>query len=166
MKANRLAEIGFKEWHSLQGISASDLIGLGETIFIVGLKDPRSKSVSEIWYIGRAKRPMRKVLGGLVAGYGGKETLRIHKKLMAKEAMGRVQISWKTSRDSKGEQRRLLSEYRDEHGDLPLWNQKGKLKPAKTKTAKTKTAKTKTAKTKTAPKKVAVATQSGEAIAR
>lgn len=173
MKASRLAELGFKEWHSLQGVSASDLVAVGETVFMVGLRGPRSRGTPEIQYIGRAKRPMRKILGGLVAGYGGKETLRIHKELATREALGRAEISWKTSKDSKAEQRKLLSEYTGEHGVVPPWNRKGKAKTANKKTAKAKaaserarTARARPAKTKPAAKKAAVATQSGNAKAR
>jgi hypothetical protein len=162
MKTDKLTDLGFTKWHPLTEISASEFKNAGEVVFVLRYKGTGQRDVPEVRYIGRAKRPLRKILGGLVGGYGGKTTKGLNKKLMTRNTISRINISWKTSRDSKSEQNEILDEYKTINGDVPLWNRKN-VKPKvapKTKESKqpkpakpNKTGKpTKVPPTKSAPK--------------
>jgi hypothetical protein len=145
MKTKKLTDLGFTKWHPLTEVSASELKNTGEVVFVLRYKGTGQRAVPEVRYIGRAKRPMRKILGGLVGGYGGKTTMGINKKLMTRNTISRINISWRASKDSKAEQKKILEEYKAVNGDVPLWNRKkGKpkaapktMKPKPTKPSKT-----------------------------
>jgi hypothetical protein len=128
MKTEKLTDLGFTKWHPLAEISASDFGGAGEVVFVLRYKGTGKRALPEVRYVGRSKRPMRKILGGLVGGYGGKTTTGLNKKLMTRNTISRINISWKASKDSKVEQKKILEEFRALNGDVPLWN-RGKVKP-------------------------------------
>jgi hypothetical protein len=167
MKTEKLTDLGFTKWHPLAEISASDLKGTGEVVFVLRYKGTGKRSVPEVRYIGRSKRPIRKILGGIVGGFGGKTTTDINRKLMTRNIISRINISWKASKDSKLEQKKILKEFSALNGDVPLWN-RVKAKPkTKLKTKDSKQSKpgkpTKTAKpTKAPPTKAKAAAKPGK----
>jgi len=135
MENEKLTDLGFKKWHKMGRLSASDLKGAGEIVFVLR-QSGRGRSTPEVLFIGRSKRPMKKILGGIITGSGGKGATKIHKALMKDNAIESTSISWKASKDSKAEQKKLLSEFKSEHGSLPNWNGGGKQKLGRTKTPK------------------------------
>ena len=140
MEAENFADLGFKKWHKVSTLSASDLKGAGEIVFVLR-QSSRGRKTPEVRFIGRSKRPVKKILGGIISGSGGKAAIKIHRALMKGNAIDSTSISWKASKDSKAEQRKLLSEYKSKHGSLPSWNGGGKQKPGKAKPPKTTKAK-------------------------
>jgi hypothetical protein len=144
MKTDKLTDLGFTKWYPLAEISASEFKDAGEVVFVLRHKGTGQRAVPEVRYVGRAKRPLRKILGGLVGGYGGKTTAGINKKLMTRNTIRRINISWKASKDSKTEQSKILEEYKALNGDIPLWNrkkEKPKAPPKKKETKQKKPAK-------------------------
>jgi hypothetical protein len=84
---------------------------------------------TDIIYIGKSKKPAKRILGGYLAGYGGKTNKKINAKLFEEGFLEKVLISWLPSEDPKTTQKELLEAFKKEHGTLPAWNIK---KPEKT----------------------------------
>jgi hypothetical protein len=98
------------------------------------------KPASDIIYIGRAKKPIKKIIGGYVGGVGGKSTKQIHKTLFNEGYIEKTSISWMQSKDLKKSQKELLEKFKKEHGGYPAWNpsskQRSTISKAKPKKAK------------------------------
>ena len=50
-------------------------------VIIIVDKELSGKPESDILYIGRTKKPIKRILGGYLAGYGGKNTKKINQML-------------------------------------------------------------------------------------
>jgi hypothetical protein len=87
------------------------------------------KPNSDILYIGKSKKPAKRVFGGYLAGYGGKATRKINSKLFDDGYLEKVSISWMLSDDPKAAQQMLLENFKKEHGEYPAWNVTKKAAP-------------------------------------
>lgn len=117
LKAN-----GFGEFLPLTGLSFSNLPRNKGSVLVIIDGTLSGKPTSDILYIGRSKKPIRKVFGGYLAGYGGKTSKKINSKLLDDEYIEKASISWMLSDSPKTLQQELLEDFKKEHGEYPIWN--------------------------------------------
>ena len=98
----------------------------GSVIVIVD-QELSGKPESDILYIGRTKKPAKRILGGYLAGYGGKTTKKINQMLFDEGYIEKTAISWILTEKPRIMQEELLAKFKEEHGELPAWNTKKKL---------------------------------------
>ncbi len=140
MNSTTLTEKGFTEWFPLKTITISNLPYNKSSVFVIIDKSISEKPTSDILYIGRSKKPTKRILGGYLAGYGGKNTKRISQKLLNEGYIERTAISWVLTDKPRAIQEDLLTKFEKEHGAYPTWNVKKEVpKKPKAKTAKAKT---------------------------
>ena len=77
---------------------------------------------SDILYIGKSKKPAKRVFGGYIGGYGGKTTQKINSKLLNDGYIEKVAISWMQDNNPKAKQQELLVSFKKEHRVFPIWN--------------------------------------------
>jgi len=126
MNSTTLKEIGFTEWYPLKNLSFSNLPYNKSSVFVIIDKTASGKTVSDVVYVGRAKKPTKRILGGYISGYGGKNSQKINKKLFDEGYLERTAISWVLSDNPKAMQKELLSKFQKEYGEYPSWNVKKK----------------------------------------
>jgi hypothetical protein len=80
------------------------------------------KGPSDILYIGRSKRPTRRIFGGYLGGLGGKAVKRINSILFDDGYIEKAAVTWMISDRPKAAQRELIDKFVQEHGEFPLWN--------------------------------------------
>ena len=157
MNSLTLKESGFSQPFSLRTVSFSIIPSVSSNVFAIIDTSLTGKAETDILYIGRSKRLARRILGGYLAGYGGKNTKKISESLIGDGFIEKTAISWVSCDKPRAMQKELLDKYLQEHGKAPLWNA-SKKKPEKTKkvqTAKTKSSATASSKTTKAEKKPA-----------
>jgi len=158
MNSYTLKESGFSEPSLIKSISFSSLPFNKSSIFAIIDITLTGKANSDILYIGRSKRPTRRILGGYLSGYGGRNTKKISAGLFENGYLEKAAISWMLCDKPKTMQKELMDKFILEHGQSPLWNgskKKNVKVPKKTEPpAKSKPAPTvaKTAKPKRRPK--------------
>ena len=143
MDSLTLRESGFAEFLPLKELSFSSLPYDKGTVLVIIDSSLSGKPPSDILYIGRSKKPTKKILGGYLVGYGGKTAKKINSKLFNDGYIEKTSISWILSDDPKTLQQELLENFRKEHGEYPTWNVSKKIpeKPqTKTKPAKARRA--------------------------
>jgi hypothetical protein len=143
MDSLTLRESGFGEFIPLKGLSFSSLPYNKGTVLVIIDSSLSGKPTSDILYIGRSKKPTRKIFGGYLVGYGGKTTKKINSKLLDDGYIEKTSISWILSDNPKTLQQELLENFKKEHGEYPTWNVSKKMpeKPqTKTKPAKARSA--------------------------
>jgi hypothetical protein len=74
MNSLTLKENGFVEFVPLKGLSFSSLPFDKSSVFVLADCTLTGKPTSDILYIGKSKKPTKRVFGGYLAGYGGKTT--------------------------------------------------------------------------------------------
>ncbi|HVP17207.1 MAG TPA: hypothetical protein VMT42_07555 [candidate division Zixibacteria bacterium] len=126
MNSVTMKEMGFTEWYPLRTLSFSNLPYNKGSVFVIIDKTISGKTVSDVMYIGRSKKPTKKILGGYFSGYGGKSSQKINRKLFDEGYMDKTAISWVLSDNPKAMQKELLSKFNEEHGEFPSWNVKKK----------------------------------------
>ena len=151
MNSKNLTETGFSVWFPLKTITHSNLPADAGVVIAIVDSELSDKPESDILYIGRTKKPAKRILGGYLAGYGGKNTKKINQMLMNEGYMEKVSISWVATDKPRIMQEELLAKFKEEHGELPAWNDKKKL-AVKPKAAAVRTKKAKTSKGRTAKK--------------
>ena len=156
MNSKTLIETGFVEWFPLKAITHSNLPADKGSVIIIVDNELSGKPESDILYIGRTKNPVKRILGGYLAGYGGKNSKKINQMLFEEGYIEKAAIGWILTEKPRIMQEELLAKFKADHGELPVWNTKKKLnvKPKRTPAFKPKKApalKTKTA----APKAIA-----------
>jgi len=158
MNSKTLFESGFSECIPVKNLSFSVLPQDKSSVIVIIDKELSGKPESDILYIGRAKRAAKKIMGGYLAGYGGKNTKKINKMLFDEGYIEKALITWTLSDKPRLMQKELLVKFKEDHGDLPSWNGKKKL-AVKTKVSSvSKSKKTPALKiTKVAPKNMAKA---------
>ena len=135
MNSMTLKENGFVEFLPLKGLSFSSLPYDKGTVLVMIDRSLSGKPTSDILYIGRSKKPTKKVFGGYLVGYGGKTTKKINSRLLDDGYIEKTSISWMLSDDPKKLQLELLENFKKEHGEYPAWNvskkktQKSQAKP-------------------------------------
>lgn len=122
MNSKSLKEDGFTDFHPLKELALLDMPQDGGHVFVLIDKTLPEKSPSDILYIGRAKKPTKKVFGGYIGGSGGRTIKKIHNALFNDSYIEKISISWLASTDPKTTQRELLEKFRSTHGEYPPWN--------------------------------------------
>ena len=150
MNSKTLIETGFSEWFPLKTLTLSNLPSDKGSVIVIVDKELSGKPESDILYIGRTKKPVKRILGGYLAGYGGKNTKKINQMLFDEGYIEKAAISWILTDKPRIMQEELLAKFKEDHGELPIWNTKKKLnvkpkgtpafKPKKAPALKTKTA--------------------------
>ncbi len=149
MNSKTLIETGFAEWFPLKTLMHSNLPADKGSVIVIVDKELSGKPESDILYIGRTKKPVKRILGGYLAGYGGKNTKK-NQMLFDEGYIEKAAIAWILTEKPRIMQEELLAKFKADHGELPIWNTKKKLnvKPKGTPAFKSKKApalKTKTA---------------------
>ena len=137
MNSLTLKEIGFSDPLPLGSLSFSNLPQNKSIVFVIVDTTLSRKTETDILYIGRAKKPARKLLGSLIAGYGGKSGKKINSELFNEGYLEKAAVSWILSDDPRTTQKDLLNKFIEEQGKYPVWNVAKKL-PAKPKVPETK----------------------------
>ena len=127
MNSKTLMETGFSEWLPLKTLALSNLPSDKAAVIVIVDKEPSGKEESDILYIGRTKKPSKRILGGYLGGYGGKNTKKINELLFNQGYIEKATISWILTDKPRIMQEELLAKYKVEHGELPIWNAKKKL---------------------------------------
>jgi hypothetical protein len=134
VNSSSLKQSGFSQPLALKSITFSSLPFNGGCVFAIVDTSPTGKESTDILYIGRSKKPTRRIFGGYLSGYGGKNTKRISSNLLNEGYIEKTAISWMSSDKPKAMQSELLEKFVQEHGQVPLWNA-SKKKQAKIKKA-------------------------------
>ncbi len=126
MNSLTLKEKGFAEFLPIKELSFA-VIPLNKPV-VLALADNTltGKPTSDILYLGKTKKPAKRILAGYLAGYGGKATKKINAKLFKDGYMDKISVSWMPCEDAKAAQEELLEEFKKEHGEYPEWNSSGK----------------------------------------
>jgi len=128
MNSKTLIETGFSEWFPLKTLAHSNLPADKAVVVVIVDKELSGKPESDILYIGRTKKPVKRILGGYLAGYGGKNTKKINQMLLGGGYLEKASVGWILTEKPRIMQEELLAKYKKEHGQLPAWNAKKKLK--------------------------------------
>ncbi len=121
MNSLTLKEMGFSQPCSLKTVSISSIPSDSSSVLALIDTSLTGKAESDILYIGRSKKPAKKILGGYLAGYGGKNTKKINA-ILSDGYIEKTAISWISCDKPKAMQRELLDKYVKEHGKVPMWN--------------------------------------------
>ena len=124
MNSKTLIEAGFCEWIPLKTLNHSHLPVDKAIVVAIVDKELSGKPESDILYIGRTKKPAKRILGGYLAGYGGKNARKISQKLLSEGYLDKALISWIITEKPRVMQEELLAKYKAAHGTLPVWNNK------------------------------------------
>ncbi|MGA3061199.1 MAG: hypothetical protein ABSD92_12650 [Candidatus Bathyarchaeia archaeon] len=127
MNSKTLIETGFSEWLPLKTLTFSNLPPDKGCVIVIVDKELSGKPESDILYIGRTKKPAKRILGGYLAGYGGKNTKKINQMLFGEGYIEKAVISWTLTDKPRIMQEELLAKFKQDHGELPIWNTKKKL---------------------------------------
>ncbi len=122
MNSVTLKENGFAEFSPMKGLSFSSLPYNKTSVFVIIDTTITGKPTSDILYIGKSKKPTKRVFGGYLAGFGGKTTRRINSKLFDDGYIEKTGISWVLTDKPKALQQELLEKFMKEHGEYPIWN--------------------------------------------
>ena len=122
MNSSSLKENGFAEFYPLKGLSFASLPYNKGSVFVIIDTTLTGKPASDILYIGKSKKPTKRIFGGYLAGFGGRTARRINAKLFDDGYIEKTGISWVLSDTPKVLQRELLDKFMKEHGKSPLWN--------------------------------------------
>ena len=122
MNSSSLKDQGFVEFVPIKGISYSTLPNDKNNVLILADITLTGKPTSDILYIGKSKKPAKRVFGGYLSGYGGKTTRKINSMLLNDGFLEKVSISWIVSDNPKAAQQELLESFKKEHGEYPSWN--------------------------------------------
>jgi len=124
MNSQTLKENGFTDFIPLKNLPFTSLPYNKSSIIVIADPTVTNKPASGILYIGKSKRPVKRIFGGYIAGYGGKTAKKIHDLLFNENFIEKVAISWMLSDDLKTAQKNLLEDFKKTHGEYPKWNTK------------------------------------------
>jgi hypothetical protein len=136
MNSLTLKENGFAEFVPLKELPFSSLPFNKGSVLVLADITLAGKPTSDVLYIGRSKKPTKRILGGYLSGYGGKTTKKISSKLLSDGYIEKVAISWMLSDNPRAAQRKLLESFKKEHGEYPAWNTSKKTSKKPQQTAK------------------------------
>jgi hypothetical protein len=126
MNSFTLKENGFTEFVPLKALAFYSLPYNKGSVLVLADSTLTGKPTSDILYIGRTKKPTKRILGGYLAGYGGKTTRKINSKLTDDGFLEKVSIGWMLSDNPKAAQQELLEKFKKDHGEYPAWNASNK----------------------------------------
>ena len=121
MNSLTLKERGFAEFVSLKGLAYPTLPLDKSSVIVLSDSTSAGKPASDILYIGKSKKPAKRIFGGYLSGYGGKNTRRIHSMLSNDGVLEKISVSWMETENPKIAQQELES-FKKEHGQYPAWN--------------------------------------------
>ena len=139
MNSLALKEIGFSDLIPLCSLSFLNLPYDKSIVFALVDKTFSGKTGSDILYIGRSKKPVKKILGSYLAGFGGKSNKKIYSKLFDEGYIEKIALSWMASDNPRATQKEFLNKFIKEHGEYPNWNVAKKLPPKPASKKKTAT---------------------------
>jgi hypothetical protein len=122
MNSLTLKEKGITEFIPLKELTFSAIPANKACVIVLADKTLAGKPTSDILYIGRTKKPSKRIFGGYLSGYGGKTTKKINTKLFEEGYLEKTTVSWVISSDTKATQKELLEAFKKEHGTYPAWN--------------------------------------------
>ena len=122
MNSLTLKEKGFAEFVPLKGLAFCSIPFNKGGVLVLADSTLTGKPASDVLYIGRTKKPSKRILGGYLAGYGSKTTRKINSKLIDDGYIEKVTISWMLSDNPKAAQQELLASFKKDHGEYPTWN--------------------------------------------
>jgi hypothetical protein len=122
MNSLTLKEKGFTEFIPLKTVTFSNIPENQTGVLILVDSTLTGKPTSDILYIGKTKKPAKRIFGGYMAGYGGKASRKIHSMLLNEGYMEKVALSWMISDSPKLAQLELLETFKKEYGKYPAWN--------------------------------------------
>ncbi len=131
-----LKEKGFTDAIPLKELQFTSIPLNKNSVIVLIDNTATGKPASDILYIGKSKKPQKRIFGGYLAGYGGKTTQKIHSQLLDDALIDKVAVCWMTTDDSKTAQKQLLEEYKKDHGEYPKWNASKKPQPKSAKAPK------------------------------
>ena len=108
MNSLTLKENGFADFVPLKGLPFSSLPFNKASVLVLVDSTLAGKPTSDILYIGRSKKPTKRIFGGYLAGYGGKATKKISSRLLDDGYIEKVAVSWMLSDNPKAAQEELL----------------------------------------------------------
>jgi hypothetical protein len=135
MNSITLKEIGFSDLVPICNVSFLNLPYDKSIVFALVDKSFSGKTGSDIMYIGRSKKPVKKIMGSYLAGFGGKSNKKIYSKLFDEGYIEKIALSWIESDNPRATQQEFLSKFVEEHSEYPVWNLAKKL-PEKSKELK------------------------------
>ncbi len=124
MNSLTLKDRSFSEFTLLKEIVFSCVPNDKGCVIVLADKTLAETPTSDIIYIGKSKKPAKRVFGGYLSGYGGKTNKKINSKLFNEGFLEKILISWLPSEDPKASQEELLEAFKKEHGSYPAWNNK------------------------------------------
>jgi len=127
MNSKNLFETGFSECLPLKTLTFSNVPQDKSAVIVIVDQELTGKSGSDILYIGRTKKPLKRILGGYLVGYGGKNTKKINQLLFNEGYIEKTAISWMLTEKPRVMQEELLVKFKEDHGEIPVWNTKKKL---------------------------------------
>jgi hypothetical protein len=148
MNSQTLKENGFAAFYPLKELTLMNLPGNNQVFVLIDKTISGKPAPSDILYIGRAKKPVKKIFAGFIGGSGGKTVKKINDALFNQGYIEKIAIGWMANENPKMAQKELLEKFKAEHGEYPTWNAPKK-EPAK------RLPKQKTAKPKKTPKSTA-----------
>ncbi len=122
MNSLTLKENGFAEFVPLKALQFSTVPQDKASVLVLADITVSGTPTSDILYIGRSKKPWKRVFGGYLGGYGRKATRKISSKLLNDGYVEKVAVSWMLTDDPKAAQKMLLENFKKEHGEYPAWN--------------------------------------------
>jgi hypothetical protein len=122
MNSITLKEKGFSDFIPLKQLTFTSLPYNRPIIFVLADYTLTGKPSSDILYIGKSKKPTKRILGGFLSGYGGKTTRKINSMLLEDGYLEKIVISWMQSENTKLVQQELKDSFKKEHGEYPKWN--------------------------------------------
>jgi hypothetical protein len=128
MNSLALKKIGFSDLFPLATLSFSILPQNKGVVFAIVDTTLCGKPETDILYIGRAKSPAKKLLGSIIAGYGGKGGKKINAKLLNEGYVEKAAVCWILSDDPRATQKELLEKFIVEQSGYPSWNVAKKLR--------------------------------------
>ena len=122
MNSITLKEIGFSDLVPLCNLSFLNLPYDKSIVFALVDKSLSGKTGSDITYIGRSKKPVKKIMGSYLAGFGGKSSKKIYSKLFDEGYIEKIALSWIESDNPRATQQEFISKFVEEQKEYPIWN--------------------------------------------
>jgi hypothetical protein len=127
MNSITLKAIGFSDLVPLRSLSLLNLPNDKSVVFALVDKSLSGKTESDIVFIGRSKKPAKKIMGSYLAGVGGKSSKKIYSKLFDEGYIEKIELSWIESDNPRATQKEFLSKFVEEQDKYPIWNVAKKL---------------------------------------
>lgn len=122
MNSITLKEKGFGDFVPIKALTFSNLPSNKASIIVLADSTLTDKPTSDILYIGKTKKPAKRVFAGYLCGVGGKATRKINTRLLNDSYLEKISLSYMLTDTPKVTQKELLESFKKEHGEYPAWN--------------------------------------------